>query len=91
MPRELWHERSGPRLPTGTKVVARPDGTREATRGRRAVTPECYRCSEDRRKLTAVRIVAGGSTLGTTLLCGECILALTPLDPDPLTVVEGTA
>lgn len=56
---------------------------------------ECFRCAaagwvverdKNRRKLIAIRVIAGGSTLGTTLLCGECIGVLQPLDPDPLTV-----
>lgn len=67
--------RSGPRHHwSGARLS---DGTTKAVL-------ECFRCSEDRRKLMAVRIVAAGGTLGTTLLCGECILALVPLDPDPL-------
>jgi hypothetical protein len=90
--RELWHRRSGARLPAGPgEGVTRGDGSRETTR--RRATPaalDCYRCSEDRRKLIAVRVVAGGITLGTTLLCSECIAALEPLDPDPLHV-EGAA
>lgn len=90
--RETWHRRSGARLPAGPgSGVRRPDGARETTRrGATPVALDCYRCAEDRRKLIAVRIVAGGTTLGTTLLCSECIAALEPLDPDPLHV-EGAA
>ena len=57
-------------------------------RARQAAQPECYRCTEVRRKLTNVRVVAGGTTLGSALLCGECIGELIPLDPDPLHVSE---
>lgn len=89
MTRELWHRRSGARLPAGPLAgVTRDDGSREATRRPLVPVLECYRCTEVRRKLTAVRIVAGSSTMGTTLLCSECIAALTPLDPDPLFVPE---
>jgi hypothetical protein len=88
--REAWHRRSGARLSAGpVEGVARNDGSREATRrGAAPAPPQCYRCTEDRRKLTSVRIVAAGSTMGTTLLCSECLAALVPLDPDPLFVPE---
>lgn len=91
MPREVWHRRSGARLPAGPgSGVARPDGSREATRQGSLPIAECYRCTEVRRKLIAVRIVAAGTTMGTTVLCSACIAALVPLDPDPLNV-EGAA
>jgi hypothetical protein len=60
---------SGARLPTGRNA---------------ATVVECFRCAEDRRALLSIRIVHGGTTLGTTLLCAECVTALQPLDPDPL-------
>src|SRR5690349_17778754 len=95
MTREPWHRRAGARLPGGPGAgVRRADGAREATR-RRVVIPECFRCAaegwvlerdKNRRKLVAVRVIAASSTLGTALLCGECIGFLAPLDPDPLTV-----
>jgi hypothetical protein len=97
MTRDLWHRRSGARLPAGQASVRRADGARERTRAR-AVVLECFRCAErgeldaDKakrervRRLTNVRVVAAGSTLGSTLLCPTCIGSLVPLDPDPLTV-----
>lgn len=94
--REPWHRRAGARLPGGPGAGAvRADGRREATRHRAIADIECFRCAapgwvgerdKNRRKLIAIRVVAGGSTLGTTLLCGECVGVLKPLDPDPLTV-----
>lgn len=76
------HHWSGARHRLGTA----PADPRFGGRPRREPVPECYRCTEVRRKLTSIRIVAGGTTLGSALLCGECISELIPLDPDPLHV-----
>lgn len=98
MTREPWHRRSGARLSAGPGAgVRRPDGSREATRPR-AIVLECFRCGEagdvdgERaklnriRRLTLVRVVHAGTTMGTTLFCSTCLGGLEPLDPDPLTV-----
>jgi hypothetical protein len=84
-------------------TVARSDGHQEAIRRRARPVPECFGCGapgwvverdKNVRRLTLVRVIADGTalgaTLGRTLLCGECIGKLEPLDPDPLTV-EGAA
>lgn len=67
-----------------------PHNRHGAGRARPTPVPECFRCTEVRRKLLSVRIVSGGTTLGTALLCGECLAELAPLDPDPLHVDEGS-
>lgn len=81
MTRDPFHQRSGPRLPTG----------------RPSTTPECFGCGEpgwivardkDLRRLTVVRVVGAGTTLGSTALCAPCVARLAPLDPDPLTVID---
>ena len=70
--RNPFHHKQGVRLPIGP----------------RKVVAECFRCAEDRRKLTPVRIVANGATLGIAALCTACLTALQPLDPDPLSLPE---
>lgn len=49
-------------------------------------TPECWRCTETRRKLRPVGLVVEGKHIGTVLLCAPCIEERRPLNPDPLTV-----
>ena len=71
--RSPYHNFAGVRLPSGTR--GRAGG-------------ECFRCSEDRRVLGTYLVGVAGKTIGSMRLCGPCVAALTPLDPDPLDVTE---
>ena len=73
--RDPWHHKSGARIPA-SRLTNPPE--------------ECWRCTElpTKRALRRYRLVAGGITVATVLLCGPCVASGTPLDPDPLGVSE---